>query len=181
MWNEFLLFLDRWGINYTFYPFIILLPTIYLVLLIISMLRNRVIEDVKLNIYLSLGISLLLVLPNMFGLYPAGYDLVAIINNALPFMSFFIFFPFLVINILQKGAVYTFLAFAVRKYWNSKEGIKTGAEFQHKRGWGIYILCAVGFNAFVGGVMIFGHGVMPSVQSILVFLITLITGIYMVK
>ncbi len=75
---------DAWGLTDVILPFMLIFIIFFAILEKAKVLGN---EKKNLNIGVSLIVSLMVVIPHILGLYPAGGDVVEIMNRALPSVS----------------------------------------------------------------------------------------------
>ncbi len=82
--NEFIKILDSWGLTDVMLPFLLIFVIMFALLT-----KTRVLgEDKKrFNAVIALVIALVVVIPHVLGIYPAGGDVVEIMNRALPQVS----------------------------------------------------------------------------------------------
>jgi hypothetical protein len=79
----FIRVLDSWGLTDVLLPFLLIFSVIYAITY-----KTKIFGDRKnVSVILALVISLLVVIPHVTGVYPAGYDVVALLNAALPSVS----------------------------------------------------------------------------------------------
>ena len=80
---EFLVQLEQFGLLDAILPFILIFAIIFTVLR-----KTNVLGDKKnIHMLVALVLALLVVMPHVLGTYPAGQDVVSIINTALPNVS----------------------------------------------------------------------------------------------
>lgn len=72
-------YLEEWGFAEVILPFILIFTVIFAVLAKIQLFKEN-----KYNSVIALAIALMTVIPHALGKYPAGMDIVTIINTALP-------------------------------------------------------------------------------------------------
>src|SRR3989344_1938934 len=79
----FIRILDSWGLTDVLLPFLLIFAVLYAILY-----KTKVFGDRKnIAVIVALVISLLVVVPHVTGVLPAGYDVILIINSALPSVS----------------------------------------------------------------------------------------------
>jgi len=80
----FIITLERWGLTDVFLPFLLIFTIIFAV-----MEKTKILGTDKrnLNMIIALVISLTTIIPHVTGNYPAGFDPVLIIQQALPAVS----------------------------------------------------------------------------------------------
>jgi len=77
--QEIFYYLEYWGLSEVILPFILIFTIIYAVLQKVALFAEP-----KFNGIIALAISLITVIPHVLGKYPAGMDIVTIINTSLP-------------------------------------------------------------------------------------------------
>lgn len=77
-------YLEYWGMTDVILPFILIFTIMFAVLQKAKLFGA---DSKKYNIIVSLAISLLVVIPHVTGTYPAGSDVIDIINSAIPSIS----------------------------------------------------------------------------------------------
>ena len=113
---EFLVQMEQFGLLDAVLPFILIFAVIFTVLRKTSVLGDRK----NIHMLVALVISLLVVMPHVLGTYPAGQDVVKIINTALPNVSLviviivaaLILVGIFVPNFSMGGGIGSFLALA---------------------------------------------------------------------
>ena len=82
--EEFIRILESWGFTDILLPFLLIFAILFAILE-----KVKVFGDGKRNVNgtVAFVISLLTVIPHVTGTYPAGFDVVAILNKALPSVS----------------------------------------------------------------------------------------------
>ncbi|MBU0629103.1 MAG: hypothetical protein KKC75_07985 [Nanoarchaeota archaeon] len=82
--EEFVRILDSWGLTDVMLPFLLIFVVIFAL-----MTKAKVLGDdkKKYNLVVALVIALLVVIPHVLNAYPAGSDVVDIMNKALPQVS----------------------------------------------------------------------------------------------
>lgn len=85
-WNleQYVRNLDSWGLTDVFLPFALIFAILFAILQKAKIFGS---DGRKTNIVVSTVIALMVVFPHVLGLYPAGWDVVEIMNNALPNVS----------------------------------------------------------------------------------------------
>ena len=83
--ERFIMDLDQIGVTDVFLPFLLIFILVYAILQKTHILGQ---EKKKLNVMLSVIIGLLVVIPHVLGTYPHGWDVVQIINEAVPSVAF---------------------------------------------------------------------------------------------
>ncbi len=83
--EEFIRNLDQWGITDIFLPFLLIFVVVYAILQKTNILGE---DKKKLNVMMGVIIGLLVVIPHVMNTYPKGWDIVEIINEAIPSVSF---------------------------------------------------------------------------------------------
>ncbi len=79
----FLEALDAWGFTDILLPFLLIFAVMFAILQ-----KTKIFGDRKnINVIVGLVIGLLVVIPHATGMYPAGYDVVEVLNAALPSVS----------------------------------------------------------------------------------------------
>lgn len=79
-----LYYLEYWGMTDVILPFILIFTIMFAVL---QKAKLFGLDSKKYNIIVSLAIALLVVIPHVTGSYPAGGDVVDIMNSAIPSIS----------------------------------------------------------------------------------------------
>ena len=76
--------LDSWGLTDVLLPFALIFAILFAILQ-----KAKIFGEAakRINIVVSAVIAFMVVFPHVLGLYPAGWDVVAIMNNALPNVS----------------------------------------------------------------------------------------------
>ena len=74
--------LQNWGVFDVLVPFILIFTLLYAVLQKVHVFGAT--ESKKINVVISLMISLIVIVPHVTGIYPESFDLVNIINSVLP-------------------------------------------------------------------------------------------------
>ena len=84
-WNleEFVEAIEGWGLMDVFLPFLLIFTVMYALLQKLKIFGERK----NVNAILALVFALLVVIPHVTGNYPANYDVVEILNAALPAVS----------------------------------------------------------------------------------------------
>ncbi|RMF05576.1 hypothetical protein D6764_04350 [Candidatus Woesearchaeota archaeon] len=85
-WNleDYIRILDSWGLTDVLLPFALIFAILFAILQKAKIFG----EDAKrINIVVSAVIGFMVVFPHVLGLYPAGWDVVEIMNDALPNVS----------------------------------------------------------------------------------------------
>jgi len=80
-------YMDTYGLTDVFLPFVLLFTVMFAILQKIAIFKDEKDDNKpnrKVNAVLSLVISLIVVIPHVTGGYPAGYDVITIINSILP-------------------------------------------------------------------------------------------------
>jgi hypothetical protein len=77
--QELFYYLEYWGLSEVILPFILIFTIIYAVLQ-----KVQLFAEPKFNGVIALAISLITVIPHVLGKYPAGMDIITIINTSLP-------------------------------------------------------------------------------------------------
>ena len=79
----FLKTLDAWGLTDVLLPFLLIFAVMFAILQ-----KTKIFGDRRnTNTIVALVIGLLVVIPHVTGVYPTGYDVVEILNSALPSVS----------------------------------------------------------------------------------------------
>ncbi len=81
--SNFLYYLDLYGIRDVILPFLLFFTVLFAVLQKIKLFGSDE-STKKYNLVLSLVIAALVVIPHITGYYPAGQDIVVIVNNVIP-------------------------------------------------------------------------------------------------
>ena len=79
--EEFVRILDSWGLTDVMLPFLLIFVVIFAILQKSNILGEG---KRKYNLVFSLVVGMLVVVPHVTGRYPAGKDIVEIMNNSLP-------------------------------------------------------------------------------------------------
>ncbi|MFH1505683.1 MAG: hypothetical protein ABIE94_01700 [archaeon] len=87
--EQFVVRLDSWGFMDVFIPFILVFTLVFAVLQKSKILGKEE-ERRKFNVVVALALALAVVIPHITGSYPAGRDIVLMINNALPNVALFV-------------------------------------------------------------------------------------------
>lgn len=109
VWSNFLYWLDYWGVRDVILPFILIFTVFYAVLQRINLFGTKAeptkaeTTGKKYNIVISLVIALITVIPHATGTYPPEYDVVNIINNALPEVALLVIVVVLLLVLLGLG------------------------------------------------------------------------------
>jgi len=81
-------YLQQWGILDVLVPFILIFTIVYAVLQKINIFAPKGAADKsagkRFNAIIALAITLTAIIPHVLGTYPAGTDIIVIINNSLP-------------------------------------------------------------------------------------------------
>jgi len=78
--QDFVFSLDRWGVSDVLLPFILVFAVVYAILL-----KIKFVEDKKgINVTIALVMALTVVIPHITNRYPAGMDVVDMINRVIP-------------------------------------------------------------------------------------------------
>jgi hypothetical protein len=94
--NEILVRLNDFGLSDVILPFLLIFSLLFAILTTIHLFSPKRTDLTKpdpnknMNVFLSLAIALMVVVPHVTGTYPEGADIVVMINNAIPSMSVFI-------------------------------------------------------------------------------------------
>jgi len=85
IWNleEFVRMLDSWGMMDVFLPFLLIFTIIFAILMKVKVFGERK----NINAIVALVFGLIVVIPHVTGMYPADFDVVLILNQALPAVS----------------------------------------------------------------------------------------------
>jgi hypothetical protein len=97
MFNDFVYWLDYWGVRDIILPFILIFTIFFAVLQKIRLFGPK---SRKYNVVLSLAISLLVIIPHATGLYPAETDVINIINDSIPEVALLVIVVVLVLMML---------------------------------------------------------------------------------
>lgn len=98
--NNFVYWLDYWGVRDIILPFILIFTIFFAVLQRIHLFGEK---DKKYNVAISLAIALLVVIPHATGMYPADTDVVNIINDAIPEVALLVIVVVLLLMMLGLG------------------------------------------------------------------------------
>lgn len=82
--EEFVRILESWGLTDVLLPFLLIFVVMFAILQKIKVLGTN---KKNLNAAVALIVGLLVVIPHVLGAYPAGGDVVEILNKALPNVS----------------------------------------------------------------------------------------------
>lgn len=75
--------LDAWGLTDVLLPFLLIFAVMFAILQ-----KTKIFGERKnINVIVALVLGLLVVIPHVTGVYPAGYDVVDLLNAALPSVS----------------------------------------------------------------------------------------------
>lgn len=85
-WNleNYIRTLDSWGLTDVLLPFALIFAILFAILQKAKIFGE---EARKVNIVVSMVIGFMVVFPHVLGVYPQGWDVVEIMNNALPNVS----------------------------------------------------------------------------------------------
>jgi len=97
MFNDFVYWLDYWGVRDIILPFILIFTIFFAVMQKISLFGPK---SRKYNVVLSLAISLLVIIPHAIGMYPAETDVINIINDSIPEVALLVIVVVLVLMML---------------------------------------------------------------------------------
>ncbi|MFH1642805.1 MAG: hypothetical protein ABIC04_07970 [Nanoarchaeota archaeon] len=75
--------MESWGLTDVLLPFLLIFGVMFAILHKIKVFGDRK----NINVVVSLVFALLVVVPHVTGVYPAGYDVVQILNSSLPSVS----------------------------------------------------------------------------------------------
>jgi len=88
--------LDQFGLTDIILPFFLIFTVIYAVLV-----KSKVLGDRKqIHVVLALALTLITIVPHVTGRYPPGFDVINIINAALPSVSLLLIVGFMMLVVL---------------------------------------------------------------------------------
>ncbi len=100
VFSNFMYWLDYWGVREIILPFILIFTIFFAVLQKVQMFGE---QSKKYNVVLSLAIALVTVIPHATGMYPSQYDIVSIINDAIPEVALLVLVVVLLLLMLGLG------------------------------------------------------------------------------
>jgi len=83
--RDILYYLQQWGVIDVFLPFLLIFTILFAVLQKVQLFGR---EGRRFNVAISIGMSLLVIIPHIMGTYPPGKDIVNIINTSIPEVAF---------------------------------------------------------------------------------------------